>query len=70
MRHTLGMSDKFLKSDVRNARSRNGRRGIRVFLQPRYPTGVRDHFNTTVPDTLTFTLLTPGSTATGLLAPE
>jgi hypothetical protein len=30
------MSDKFLKSDLRNALSRNGVRGNRVFLQPRY----------------------------------
>ena len=35
LRHTLNMSDKFLKSDLRDACSQKSGRGYRVFLQPR-----------------------------------
>ena len=35
LRHTLGMRDKFLKTDPRNVHGQDGARGKRGFLQPR-----------------------------------
>ena len=43
MRHTLGMSAEFLKTDPRNVHGQDGARGKRVFLQPRYLDLYGDH---------------------------